>query len=282
MEAAEARALLHRVALSKPELMNDPAISAVLAYARSQFQDGQDYDEQVNRSVLLRLALDLAPAEAICYDHALPVKRERLIERYLVDDMAYQPDLASDLSHAVAALFRAWEAERKSVSGLKDQLAERDGNACRACHVSFDSDTPESISREDAAKPYLDLEGMAGPERSLLRCTVDHIEPVTAYGTNDLANLQLLCDLCNKGKGNLDPPLLKHEYDYAGKECQQMPWHFRAQMLYFVLRSGDYACSSCGTRDAELTITKRRSRGGYVRTNLLSICYRCADDQPLH
>lgn len=266
--------MLHRVALLLPQQVADPAISSALTYARSEFDDGHDYDEQTNRSVMLRLALHLAPTDAIAYNTSSPVKRERLIERYLVSELEYPAEHASDLARAVVDIFRLWEAERSKVNWHADALAKRDGNACQSCLVSFDQDTPESAVRIDYYKPYLDT--MGGPRnQSLFRRTVDHIEPVAAYGTNDLSNLQLLCELCNRGKGNLEQPLLKHEFEYAGAGIETVPWLFRAQMLFFVLRAKGRRCGSCGSSSRELTIRKVNAIGGYVRTNLCPLCYQC-------
>lgn len=52
-----------------------------------------------------------------------------------------------------------------------------------------------------AAKGRCTLCGARSAER---RIEVDHIVPRSRGGSNDISNLQALCDVCNRGKSNLD------------------------------------------------------------------------------
>ena len=52
-----------------------------------------------------------------------------------------------------------------------------------------------------AAKGRCTLCGATSAER---RIEVDHIVPRSRGGSNDISNLQALCDVCNRGKSNLD------------------------------------------------------------------------------
>lgn len=68
----------------------------------------------------------------------------------------------------------------------RTRVLERDGFRCRRCGV--------------------------GPERATL--VVDHVVPVSAGGSRDLANLQTLCDPCNAGKA----ASLPHAHDLRTAE----------------------------------------------------------------
>lgn len=53
---------------------------------------------------------------------------------------------------------------------VRAEIARRDGDACRRCGTTFD-------------------------------LTIDHIQPWSKGGTDDVSNLQLLCRSCNSSKG---------------------------------------------------------------------------------
>lgn len=77
--------------------------------------------------------------------------------------------------HAQERKWRSSESYRRHEyadrrADLFSQLVERDGNKCRECGATSD-------------------------------VTVDHIQPLSRGGSNDLANLQLLCRQCNSRKG---------------------------------------------------------------------------------
>ena len=55
--------------------------------------------------------------------------------------------------------------------------------------------------RPGHARSSCALCGVSSSER---RIEVDHIVPRSRGGTNDISNLQALCDECNRGKSNTD------------------------------------------------------------------------------
>ncbi len=73
---------------------------------------------------------------------------------------------------------------RKSISPkIRLQVLKRDHFTCQSCGKS-----PAS---------YPDLEIDAVP-----KLEIDHVQPHSKGGSDDLENLQTLCFLCNRGKGN--------------------------------------------------------------------------------
>ena len=69
-------------------------------------------------------------------------------------------------------------AQRKTISPkIVLKVLKRDKHKCQIC------------GKSPATYPELELE-------------IDHITPVSKGGSNDMENLQTLCILCNRGKGN--------------------------------------------------------------------------------
>jgi hypothetical protein len=121
----------------------------------------------------------------------------------------------------------------------------------------------------DAYKPYYEA-----PEE-LLRPEVDHIEAISALGTNTLSNLQVLCRLCNAGKGRGLGLNLRDEVRYAGTPIGEISRAHRCSLVYYVIRRDGQRCTRCdGTLD-ELTIRPIVDSGAIVRSNLRTVCTAC-------
>ena len=268
------RNLIDRIVLSDfrgddlIDSLREPAFSFIETSLRSRAV----YDRDQRQRLRLKLALHLAPPEAIAYDVQNPKPRWKLIEQHLCDNLSRSTNDVVQLSKEVAATLRSWQEERQSVAGFKAQLLTRDGSRCMSCHIEFDDSSAESIATGDPFKPYFESD----PTSPMNCATVDHIEPVSGFGSNTLDNLQLLCKLCNQGKGSFDPPLLKHEAEFAAVPIESIRWGHRAKLLYFALESSDFRCDRCETDDAELTVRKIVPRGAIVSTNLRSSCFGCA------
>ena len=251
------------------ESLRAPAFSFVETFLKSRSLVERDQRQRLR----LKLALHLAPPEAIAYEVVNPTPRWKLVEQHLIDNLGRSTVEVVMLSKEVAATLKSWQEERQGVAGFKADLLQRDGSTCRACHIEFDSNSAKSIVTADPYKPYFD----ADPSSPMNCATVDHVEPVSGFGSNNLDNLQLLCRLCNQGKGAFDPPLLKHEAEFAALPIEQIRWGHRAKLLYFALEAGEFSCALCGTSDAELTARKVTLRGAIVSTNLQAVCYACTD-----
>jgi 5-methylcytosine-specific restriction endonuclease McrA len=230
-----------------------------------------DYDQRARRNleVRLRLAIHLSPASAIAYDSASPVPRWKLICDHISRVFERSATQSEALARAVATVLDNWDRTREQVTTYSIYLMRRDGPFCSNCRFHFGSWT--AAPRRDEFKPYfLSPEELTAPE-------VDHIETVSTLGSNFVENLQLLCRLCNAGKGDglgIDP---RAEARHAGEAVAEIPRAHRAGMLYYVIERDGRRCSICSSQVAELTIRPTVATGAYARSNLRTVCYACAD-----
>jgi 5-methylcytosine-specific restriction endonuclease McrA len=218
----------------------------------------------------LRLAMHLAPSGAINYDSGNPVSRWRLVRDHLVAMFGREPDQSEALAREIASVLDNWERRRADVARHRNFLIRRDGPRCAACHVGFPPPPPATLVACDEFKPYY-----VSPEE-LLSIEVDHIEAISALGTNVLANLQLLCRLCNSGKGDGLGVETRMEARHAGMQISVVPVAHRARMFYYVIERDSYLCALCGSSKEELTVRPLVPTGGYVRSNLQAVCAGCA------
>lgn len=222
----------------------------------------------------LRLAMHFAPVAAIAYDAANPRPRHLLVRDYLKEAFQREGPASERLARDVAAVLDRWDTARQRVTDIVDSLRARQGNRCAHCGFLFNPcTTPRSV---DEFKPYHDSpDELTAPE-------VDHIDPISGFGTNRLENLHAICRLCNAGKGEGLGIDVKREILFAAIPVAQIPVPDRIRMLYYVIERDGRKCSLSGktSREAELTIRFIRPRGGFVRTNLHAVttasCYKQA------
>lgn len=255
----------------------DPDLDHAFDRARRLLSSGIEERDTALFELRLRLALHLSPADAIAFDHRRPVARKELVKRYIMEHHA-RPELESDeLARDVVRVLRAWEEQRESVRPYLEEIWRRQERRCAHCNVRLyltteeaEANPPESEIAQDPYKPYhlAPLE-LRAPE-------VDHIEPVARLGDNRLENLQVLCRLCNAGKGDRLGVDVRHEAAHAGESVAAIPRHFRLQMAYYVIARANRECIHCGKTKNELTIRKINPAGGYLRSNLYVACVRCA------
>ena len=127
------------------------------------------------------------------------------------------------------------------------------------------------LKHEDAHKPYYH-----SPEE-LRSLEVDHIDAVSALGTNAVENLQLLCRLCNWGKGDGLGVEVRAEAQYAGCAIRNVGMRHRAAMLYYTIERDAGMCGLCSSSSNELTVRPLLDSGCFVRSNLHAVCVECAD-----
>jgi 5-methylcytosine-specific restriction endonuclease McrA len=228
--------------------------------------------EAVMRTELrLRLALHLSPGPAVAYDPANPAPRHRLIETFITDHFGLARDEASPLARDVAHTLSIWDENRTSVTAHADRLLQSQSHCCAHCGVDFDN-TPWTLSVKDMYKPYHES------REELLQPEVDHIEAISFLGTNDLANLQVLCRLCNLGKGDGLGISVREELRQARTPTNLLPRAYRIRAFYATVLRDKKRCKLCGNThsNSELTVRLRHARGSYVRSNLHTVCVPCA------
>lgn len=229
-----------------------------------------DTTHQRHYNARLLLAAHLCPDSALNYDETSTEPRHRLIVDYLTEEFGFQEEQVLELSKSIQRLLESWESSRKQVSSHSDKLRKRQNHKCAHCNVLM-TESPITLQERDTYKPYYENPDMnLSPE-------VDHIIPVSTFGTNNLANLQVLCRLCNQGKGNGLGVRPGKELKHSGDDPNSIPWHHRASMLYYVILRDGNICQSCGEPDKELTIRPDRDDGGYIQSNLRTLCIDCAE-----
>lgn len=250
-------------------------------WATVQLGMSAEFENQADLTVRLRVALSLCPIDALTHRRSDRVSRVEKIRRYIVSEELVPDNLAVQLAQAVDQTLDTWQVQRVNVAAFRSRLLERDGSKCNSCHVDLDQpvDQVETVQTRDPYKL-----AWVNPERNF-EATVDHREPVSKFGTNELDNLWLLCRFCNEGKGDDSPLLLKHELKFA----VDLPWKgtdvpgddvfaHSSRLAYRVLARQEFRCRYCDSQNRELTFRKERSSGLAVLSNLVSICVRCSKD----
>ena len=226
----------------------------------------------------LRLALHLAPMDAIRYNPRRSESRSQLISDFLQARHGRKPEEADVLAIDVARVLWAWDEKRTTVTGFLHELLAIQGNRCANCRVevSVNPDLqvlrkpPRSLVSQDMYKPYhLSPIELLSPE-------VDHIEPVSRLGQNSKENLQVLCRLCNSGKGDRLGVNTSSEAAAAGERVDLIKSSLRASMIYYVITRDGRKCTLCGSEATELTVRKVYPEGGFLRSNLYAVCVECA------
>ncbi len=241
------------------------------AFARAASVLRSEEDELNRRrfEIRLRLALHLTPISAVNYRRSNPAPRWRLVREHLVAQFGWDRAECEPLAREIASLLDNWDRGRDEVASHRAFLLHRDGPFCQNCHVEF-GPTPQSLLRSDVFKPYFES------AEELLTPEVDHREAISALGTNVVENLQLLCRLCNAGKGDGLGVDVRAEARFAGIDVAAVPIPHRCRMLYSVIDRDGRRCGLCNGSESELTVRPIVPGGAYVRSNLYAVCMNCA------
>ena len=226
--------------------------------------------DQRHYTARLLLATHLSPQAAIDYSSDSDRARFQLIADYLRDEFDLDRDKVIELSKSIQRLLDYWDKNRKQVTRYRDKLLEQQDYECAHCHVSL-VEQPTTEKREDDYKPYYLDPQYSSPE-------VDHITSVSTLGTNDISNLQVLCFLCNRGKGDGLGVQTRSEVKHAGHNLKDIGWRHRASMMYYTILRDERKCRNCDSNSSELTIRPDRPRGAYAQSNLLCYCVDCVYD----
>ena len=232
-------------------------------------------------AIRLHLALSLAPRAAVNHSISDRLSRVSKIRAHLLSNYGLEGATLDVVSRVVNEALAAWATKRVDVSSYLLTLAERDGWVCKVCRA--DLKVPghnPSVLQRDVFKPSaLVHEQFFSPE-------VDHIDPVSRFGSNALENLEILCWNCNRAKEDLSLPLPKHEFLYGPilpmgtiEEYEDMPQVVRTylrKVAFFVMQRGGRRCARDGcSGTAELTVRLLDEEGLLIMSNCEPVCYEC-------
>jgi HNH endonuclease len=268
--------LLQRLLLGDSSAFGDSPTEAELGFALDRatelLEAKGEYLDSTIFQLRLRLAMHLAPANAIAYSGANPTPRFQLIYDYLQEAFGRKGESVLRLARDIAKVLTSWDEQRDPLAGVMSVLLEKQGNRCANCRVAFGQPSKVwTVLHRDEYKPFfLSPEELLSPE-------VDHIDAVSCLGTNDLTNLQVLCRLCNAGKGDGLGMDVTSELRCAGSKIDSIDRIHRCRMLFYVVSRSGSQCRHCGCRNTELTIRPLRASGGFIRSNMVPICVDCLD-----
>jgi len=229
----------------------------------------------------LRIALHFSCSAAINFDNASTNStRWGLIKDHLVGNLAFSNDHdAERIARLVARVLDDWDISRiRGLQTSKNRLLKKQNYLCACCHLNF-SDPTRLQKEEDLAlcnkadqfKPYFDDDGVS----SAMAPHVDHKTVVSKDGTNQSDNLQVLCALCNFGKGANSGIRPSKELDYCCLPVNEIPRSHRMALLFYRLMMDENSCTKCGSKTNELTVRKVHEEGLVALTNLRTLCYYC-------
>jgi hypothetical protein len=224
-------------------------------------------DQQVSEAAI-RMALHLSPPSAIRYEDISTKSRWQLIKNHLEHGFGIASSLSERLARKIADVLADLEEGRRLISHYRDLLLDEQNGRCALCGFDF----RRRGQRSDPYKPYdHSWEELTEPE-------VDHKKPISALGGNQLANLQVLCRLCNFGKGRGIAPSAIDEYRHCTTNVEDIAVGHRIRCASFIFQR-DGRCSRCdvGPSNCELTVRKQLDTGPFLLSNLTAVCLRCID-----
>ena len=263
----------------------DRDISEFSSEDLTQFEDFLGIDaNHKTRDVILGLMAHFTPEQALAEQNEEEARTSRfetetepyvMIEEYLIEEFEIEDRLAKNFSQQLGKLWGDWFTEGRYISysdKITKKLRKDQQQRCANCHVKLeDEEGCKSYQEEDEFKPIHRF------SEQQTEAELDHVEPLSQFGANDLRNLQVLCRFCNRGKSNSKHIPVLNQLDRAVGSVEDISQGYRRRVFFAVTAEYD-SCQSCGSRNTELTIQMKNQDGCYIVSNLEPICVDCAYD----
>jgi 5-methylcytosine-specific restriction endonuclease McrA len=239
------------------------------------------------REILLRVAIHFTPQQALAKlqgntisSNAYSEEKEpyQMIITYVSNNFDLSEKESKRLGYRLGRIWKNWQAERdKSTinigkNELKQRLSKRQKNRCKNCGAQFErSDNSVLYTNNDGYKPVSEF------TEQQYKKELDHVEPLSKFGSDEIDNLQLLCRFCNQGKKDDTGFSLDDRLEIASKDIIAVSASKR-RTLFFEATASKTQCERCGKSvdSVEMTVRKQNENGCFASSNLEMVCVDCA------
>jgi len=238
------------------------------------------------REILLRLTAHFTPQQALAKLQNESVEAEpydsdkepyQMIYSYVLNNFSLSENAARELSYKLGHIWKNWQVERGfatlgiSKTKLKERLSKQQNNRCMNCGARFErSENSIPFEKGDIYKPVSEFTDLQYEKE------LDHAEPISKLGANEVNNFQLLCRFCNQGKSDDSGFSLEDRLEFASKDIKNIPASKR-RALFFESTASKTECQSCGDsiKSREMTIRKKYQNGCFAGSNIEMLCVDC-------
>jgi 5-methylcytosine-specific restriction endonuclease McrA len=220
--------------------------------------------------IRVELVFTLLPKR--CLGQRVSTGRKGAARDHLMASHGLPSALATKLGNRLLALADRLAMTRKDVARFRATLSKRQRGLCGHCRQSL-TVLAETLPF-DMFKPYRWFPEELDPE-------VDHVDPVSLFGDNNLDNLTLLCRFCNRGKADgmgfsrRDLRLFSAAPLESPPSKEMLP--FIRRLVFYRIGLDSRTCSECGRDDSgPLTVRIVNSAGTLVLQNVRTMCVPCS------
>lgn len=250
----------------------------------------EDFLKHVIRNLRRRLLYNLIPAKVIRLKNT---KEQFMLEEEIVKTLSHALNISPQnakkltLKKLVRELaINLIESRKEHEFSTELEVIKKGKQRCQLCGYEFRyedtknarikklfSDEQYYSERYDGLKPM-------SLKKNLRKYAIDHIMPISSFGTNDISNLQLLCAQCNFGKDDY----LTYSETRESSGFRQLMYIDKTElnsdhelMLFYAIIFRDKKCYNCkkGPNETELTISPINLPNFFIYDNLRAVCYDC-------
>jgi hypothetical protein len=189
-------------------------------------------------------------------------------------------ELAVRLANRIESVFNKLQSSRISgfALGKFNSLHTKQHGKCAHCYHNINTEhntihpTPKDVFRPYYWEDFHDwLDG-----------EIDHVVPISRFGTDVEENLELICKACNQGKGaglienytNQSNKYLK-EYKSVTSKPSSKFHKFTLPLVYYRILIDNRMCTKCNVEGEPLTIRLFDEDFLPTVTNVRTLCYGC-------